>query len=184
MLPESRLVARLLIDGVTNEGWEQAIKIDNILQKSSQATAVRQARLIRLRLESADPALWPLVADGDKEIATQTLFAAAILHSELLRDFIRGVVTDHVRRLELKLSPLDWDRFLSDCVSNDPAVARWTESTRRKLLQVILRILAEARYLESTRSLRLLQPHIHPVVADMLRQSGKQRLLQLMELQA
>jgi len=52
MLSESRIVARLLLDGVRGAEWEQAIRINNVLQKSSPATAIRQARLIRLRLET------------------------------------------------------------------------------------------------------------------------------------
>ena len=184
MLPESRTVARLLMAGVTDAEWDSAIRTDNLLQKASPATAIRQARLIRFRLQSIDPKLWPLVAEGDKEVAMQSIFAAALKHSELLQDFVRSVVAGHMRRLEMTLSPREWDQFLADCQARDPAVSAWSESTRRKLLQVVLRILAEARYLESTRSLRLLDPHIHPVVANALKSVGEQRLLKLMELQA
>ena len=182
MLPESRIVARLLIAGVNDSEWGHAMRVDNVLQKGSPATAIRQARLIRLRLESVSPSLWPLVASGDKEVATQTLFAAALAHSELLRDFVLDVVADHARRLEMKLAPREWEQFLADCEARDPAVGTWSESTRRKHLQVVLRILAEARYLESTKSLRLIPPHTHPDVASALKDAGEQRLLALMEL--
>lgn len=184
MLPESRIVARLLMDRTNDREWEQAMRVDNVLQKGSPATATRQARLIRFRLESISPSLWPLVADGDKEVAMQALFAAALKHSDLLSDFVREVVADHVRRLEMTLSPREWEQFLAGCQARDPVVGTWSESTRRKLLQVVLRILAEARCLESTRSLRLLQPHIHPAVTKSLQDAGEQRLLALMELRA
>ena len=184
MLLESRIGARLLMDRVTDDEWGRALRIENVLQKSSPATAIRQARLIRFRLEAISPLLWPLIAEGDKEVATQALFAAALKHSELLRDFVRDVVGDHIRKLELTLAPREWDQFLADCQARDPAVGSWSESTRRKLLQVVLRILAEARCLESTRSLRLLQPHIHPTVANALKDAGEQNLLTLMELHA
>lgn len=184
MLPESRIVARLLMANVTDAEWDQAIRVDNLLQKGVPSTAIRQARLIRFRLEAISPSLWPLVAHGDKEAAVQALFAAALKHSELLRDFVRDVVTDHVRRLEMTIFPREWEQFLADCQARDPAVGTWSESTRRKLLQVVLRILAEARYLESTRSLRLIEPHLHPSVAKALKDAGEQRLLKLMELHA
>ena len=158
------------------------MRVDNVLQKGSPATAIRQARLIRFRLESINPVLWPLVADGGKEVATQVLFGAALKHSEVLSDFVRDVVADHLRRFEVSLSPREWERFLADCQARDPAVATWSESTRRKHLQVVLRILAEARYLESTKTLRLIQPHTHPAVASALKDAGEQRLLTLMEL--
>lgn len=182
MLPESRVVARLMMNAVTDAQWDRALRIDNVLQKTSPATAIRQARLIRFRLEAIDPSLWPLIADGDKEVATQALLAAALKHSRLLRDFVRIVVADHVRRLEMTLASREWHQFLADCEARDPSVGSWSESTRRKLLQVVLRILAEARYLESTRSLRLLQPHLHPAVSSALKAAGEQRTLDLMEL--
>lgn len=158
------------------------MRVENVLQKASPATAVRQARLIRLRLESIDSRVWPLIKDGDKETATQLLFAAALKHSQLLKDFLREVVANHVRRLEHSLSANAWEPFLHDCAARDPAVATWSNSTRKKLLQVIIRILAEARYLESTRSLRLLPLHIHPNVRQALVAAGEGKLVPMMEL--
>jgi len=183
MLPESRVVAGLLLKGADGVAWDKAVRIENVLQKSSPATAVRQARLIRFRLETMDRSIWASIKDGDKEVATQLLFAAAIKHSELLKDFLREVAADHVRRLEDKLSLNDWERFLSDCEARDPNVHSWSESTRKKLLQVIVRILAEARYLESTRSLRLLPLHLSAVSKSALTAAGEGALIKIMELQ-
>ncbi|MEI4516343.1 MULTISPECIES: DUF1819 family protein [unclassified Stenotrophomonas] len=184
MLPESRIIAGLLLQRLDDAAWQNALRVENVLQKSAPATAVRQARLIRLRLESIDASVWSVIRDGDKEMATQLLFAAALKHSELLKDFLREVVADHARRLEHSLSVTAWDPFLHDCAGRDPAVATWSNSTRKKLVQVIIRILAEARYLESTRSLRLLPPHLHPVVRRSLLAAGEGQLVPMMELRA
>jgi hypothetical protein len=184
MLPESRTIAGILIQRPDHTAWEQAVRVDNALQKRSPATAVRQARLIRFRLETIDSSVWKLIKDGDREVAVQLLFAAALNHSELLKDFLQEVVLDHVRRLERCLSVKAWEPFLHDCAARDPAVATWSNSTRMKLLQVIIRMLTEARYLESTRSLRLLSPHIHPIVQRALVAVGEGELLKTMELQA
>jgi len=184
MLPESRIVARLLLEGGTRQVLDQAIRVDNVLQKSSPTTAIRQARLIRLRLQSIAPNTWTLIAEGDKEVATQLLFAAALKHSLLLTDFVRDVVADHVRRLEQTLSVRTWESFLAECAIRDAGVALWSMSTRHKLLQVMVRILAEARYLQSTRSLRLLPPHINQTVRRTLVELGEHELLQTMELHA
>lgn len=184
LLPESRIIAGLLLDDVDDSAWDHAVRVDNVLQKSSPATAVRQARLIRLRLETIHPSVWIVIRDGDKETASQLLFAAALNHSELLKDFLREVVSDHIRRLEQVLSVKAWEPFLQDCAARDPAVGMWSDSTRKKLLQVIIRMLAEARYLESTRSLRLLLPHLHPTVRQTLQDVGDGELVKLMELNA
>ena len=43
MLPESRVIAGLLLQHPDDSGWQQALRVDNVLQKSSPATTVRQA---------------------------------------------------------------------------------------------------------------------------------------------
>lgn len=183
MLPESRRIAELLLRAPTDAEWDRAIKVDNILQKGTPSTAVRQARLVRLRLAPMGEAAWRLVAGGDQEVASQTLFAAAMLHSRLLRDFVRGVLVSHHRRLDQQVQPREWDGFLDECAARDPAVESWTASTRAKLLQVILRILVEAKYLESSRTLRLRSPSVHPQVRRLLQDLDHLDVISTMELQ-
>lgn len=184
MLPESRRIAELLLRNPTRAEWDQAIKFDNILQKSTPSTAVRQARLIRLRLLPLGAQAWDSVAFGERQVALQTLFAASLLHSELLRDFVHQVLAGHHRRLDLHLQAREWEPFLAECAARDQGVLAWTASTRAKLLQVILRILVEARYLDSSRTLRLRDPDVHPRVKHLLLQLGHPELIATMELQA
>ena len=122
MLPESRRVASLMLTQPSRQSWFEALRLDNILQKKSPATARRQARLIRNRLETLDESAWQKVAEGEQEVALQVLLAAAIKHSRLLGDFLGDVVAGRLRRLERTLSPGDWDAFLADCAHRDPAV--------------------------------------------------------------
>lgn len=182
MLPESRRVARFMLTQPDRATWFETLKTENILQKKSPATARRQARLIRNRLETLDEEAWQLVAEGEQEIALQILLAASIKHSRLLGDFMRDVVAGHLRRLEETLIVSDWDAFLADCMQRDPDVAAWSDSTKAKLLQVVLRMLAEARYLESTRSLRLTPPLLHPEVQRYLKSRSEAAVLAAMEL--
>ena len=63
-VPESRIVARLLLDGADRQAWKDAIVGENLLQARNPVTAIRLARLIRLRLETMDADLWRLVRDG------------------------------------------------------------------------------------------------------------------------
>ncbi len=182
MLPESRRIARFMLTQPDRATWFDTLRTDNILQKKSPATARRQARLIRNRLETLDEQAWQMVAEGEQELALQILLAAAAKHSRLLGDFMRDVVAGHIRRFEQNLAASDWDAFLADCVQRDPAVAAWSDTTKAKLLQVVLRILAEARYLESTRSLRLTPPLLHPEVQRYLKSRSESDLLAAMEL--
>lgn len=183
MLPESRRIAVLLLTRPTPDQWNTALEDENLLQKKP-ATARRQARLIRNRLEMLDDEGLHLVAKGEGELCSQILLAAAIRHSRLLGDFLRHVYSADLRRLENTLSRRQWEAFLTECEHRDDAVSRWAESTRKKLFQVVVRVLAEARYLDSTRRMKLTPPMLHPKTRAYLKHLGDAETLARMEVDA
>ena len=182
LIAESRKIARLLLGGVDRDAWYRAIIVENILQKRSPATAKRQARLIRHRLELMTPELWRMVAEGNAEVATQALLAAAIKHTRLLGDFLDRVVRQHILSFDFHLSAGAWSDFIESCEYLDPNVRRWTESTRLKLRQVVFRILAEAKYIDSTRSLKLTLVPIVDEVRRYLLDNHEYHVLKCMEI--
>lgn len=180
LVAESRKLAGLLLGSPIPAQWDTAIKQDNILQRSP-STARRMARLIRNRLDTLDMEGLELVATGDAELCVQMLMVAAIRHSRLLGDFMRDVYAQDLRQLERYLSHRQWDAFLADCEQQDAAVASWAATTRLKLFQVIVRILAEAKYLDSSKTMGLTPPLLHPRVRSYLFQLGDLETLQRMD---
>jgi len=81
-----------------------------------------------------------------------------------LGDFLLHVYANRQRRLEPNLVHTDWQDFLTECTHHDAAAAGWSDSTKAKLFQVIVRILAEARYLENARTMKLTPQAVHPDV--------------------
>ena len=183
MLPESRRIAAFMLTGPDEAAWTKAYSLEgNLLQKNHPATARRMGRLIRNRIEGGSDEMLHLIAEGDRELAIQLLMACAIRHSRILGDYLRDIYRGRLRRLETTLDPRDWDTFLHECAHRDPAVAAWSVSTRRKIFQVIIRMLAEAGYLKSTRGLVMTAPHLHPVVIQYLQGIGWQDTLAVMEM--
>ena len=165
LLPlESRRIATLLLKQPDSAEWQHSIETENILQKNTPATSRRQATLIRRRLETLDAQAWQMIAERESEVVNQLLLTAAVKHSRLLGDFMVRVYADRQRRLESALAPIDWQDFLAECAHHDSTVAGWTESTKAKLFQVIVRILVESSYLENARSKKLTPPSLHPDV--------------------
>ena len=181
MVRESRIIAGLLLDKATSEQWDQAICIENHLQKRSPATAKRNAQAIRKRLELLEPEFWQALRDGDDELATQTAFCAALERNLLLVEFMEGVVRDayitHTEQLEV----FQWMDFLDDSSQRDPNILDWKESSKKKMGQVVFRMLAEVGYLKSTRSLKLQNVLIRPEIRAMLDDSYRQRIRKCME---
>lgn len=181
MLPESRRIARLMLDSPSHEHWLHALKVENILQKSP-TTALRQAQLIRNRLKTIAEEGWQLIVDGNSELASQILFIAALRHSRLLADFLRDVYHQDLRRMAKSITPRQWEDFLSDCENRDNQVADWAVSTRKKLFQVIVRILVEAKYLDSSRTMNLTPPMLHPQTIAFLLKYGYSDLRSKMDI--
>ncbi|MES2069248.1 MAG: DUF1819 family protein [Pseudomonadota bacterium] len=182
LLPlESRRIAKLLLSSPDQAAWLRAIETENILQKKTPATARRQATLLRRRLTTLDAGAWKMIAERESEVVIQLLLTAAVKHSQLLGDFILRVYDDRQRRLEPALASSDWHDFLAECAHHDPAAAGWSESTKAKLFQVILRILAEAKYIESPRSMKLTPQSLHPDVRRYLSTHDETYALECLE---
>jgi hypothetical protein len=180
-LQESRIVAGLLLDGVSDTEWKDAIEVANVLQKRSPATAKRQASLMRVRLASMKPNLWELVRDGSKVAATHAMFAAAIKHSTLLGDFLDLMVRDQFRMFRQDLPRKLWPDFIEKCRDRDPHMPEWQESTTSKLGDSVYRILAEVGYLMDNQKYILQPVRISHEVMTYLRDNEEDYVLRCIQ---
>lgn len=181
LVPESRKIAKLFIENCDQKCWHKAI-IDNILQKRNPASAKRQAKLIRNRLELMTPDFWELIELGSSDIVVQALLAATIKQCHLLGDFMNGVIRDNWCSFNKYTTHKDWDDFIEICIQIDPKIAKWTISTKNKLKQVIFRILAESKYIDGVRSCRLLPVTIVPEVCNYLKKNSEDYVIRCMDI--
>ena len=61
---------------------------------------------------------------------------------------MRDFYGEALRQLKNSLSHRQWESFVRECEHRDPAVLTWAASTRKKLFQVVVRILVKAKYLD------------------------------------
>jgi hypothetical protein len=163
-LYESRIISGLLLSSVTPSAWKTAIEVENILQKTSQGTAKRQASLIRARLLTMTPDHWLLVRDGSKPVANQAMFAAAIAHSCLLRDFLIHTVRDCFRTGDLVLTRRHWRNYVNACRERDPEMTVWALSTTDKLGDSVFQIMTEVGLLSANSKPSLQMIHYEPEI--------------------
>lgn len=181
LVPESRIVAKLLLEDISGKDWTQIIATENVLQKRTQNTANTHANLARSRLKTMGPKLWKLVSNGSSPVATHAVLAATIKFSPLLGDFMNLALKEEFKRFEEKLRPTLWDNYLDACRDRDPNMPKWTEGTRAKLKQNAFRILAEAGFLTDTRSKRLNPVPIAPEVISYLEDHKEAYVLQCIQ---
>ncbi len=176
-VPESRVIADLLLRGVNGDDWLAAVLQQNVLQPRTAETARRLSRLIRARLTLMDAGLWRLVRDGTGDTATHAVLAAAVKHSMLLGDFLDLVVREQYRIFGTTLSDKLWGQYLDDCRARDPDMPVWYESTRKRLRSSVFQILAQAGYIDNTRSKTLQTVHVASKVIDYLENHDEQYVL-------
>jgi hypothetical protein len=178
---ESRIIADLLLRGIGQGEWDEAILDKNVLQARSPETARRLTRLIRGRLETMEGGLWRLVRDDTGTVATHAVLAGAVKHSPLLGDFLDLVVREHYRVFSATLSNKSWQDYLDDCRGRDPEMPIWNESTRKRLRSSVFQILAQAGYIENTRSKRLQTVHIASQVLKNLERYNEHHVLRCIQ---
>lgn len=174
---ESRVIAGLLLKGIGAEGWKDAIVKQNVLKTRTPATAIRLAKLIRGRLETMEADLWKLIRDGKGNVATHATLAAAVKHSPLLGDFLDLVVAEQYRVFGKVLSNKMWNDYLDGCRGRDSAMPQWSDTTRRRLRSSVFQTLAQAGYVESTRTLKLQPVHVADPVVRYLTDHGEEYVL-------
>jgi hypothetical protein len=178
---ESRIIADLLLQGATPEQWQEVVQQHNRLQKRTPASAKRVAQALRKRLERLDEPFWCAIRDGDDQLATQVVFCSALERNLLLVEFIETVLQDaFITRAEV-LETYHWNEFLDERCQRDSAISMWTESSRKKMAQVVYRMLAEVGLLESTRTMKLQHLLIRSEVRSLLEDSYRNRIKACLE---
>jgi len=182
LVRESRVVARLLVEGPDRETARERLLAGNLLQNSSPETTRKYFSLIVPRLESLPPAMLGFIASGTEELVRMTLFVAVLRSLDLVADFVADVLLARVRSFDTALQRTDWSRFIEERAAVDPSIHDWSETSRKKMGQVVFRMLAEAGYLQSTRSLGIVFPSVPPELVAALEADGDGRTLKLLRL--
>jgi hypothetical protein len=127
------------------------------------------------------PDLWKLVRDGKGTIAIHAVFAAAVKHSLLLGDFLDLVVSEQYRLFGRQLSNKMFADFLEGCRERDPDMPQWNETTRKRLRSSVFQMLAQAGYIENTRSLKLQTVHVADQVLRYLKANHEDYVLRCIQ---
>ncbi|MGI2226502.1 DUF1819 family protein [Shewanella frigidimarina] len=181
MIRESQIIADLLLKKPDASQWNNAIVDENILQKPSVASAKRNAATIKKRLEGFDEIFLQKLAYSGTEEATQLMFAATLMNSTLLADFMRSIVSDARRMFRESLNVDDWLHFWEGQTRLYPALGDMTSSSTYKVSQVAFKVLADAGYIENTKNRRLMNVYITPDVRQILLNLKREDILRAME---
>ena len=181
LIHESQKTASLLLSGLTEEQIKKKVIDENLFQYRSQGATKMRLRLILTRLLSMNQDILPMISEGDYILSTQSLLSCSVKHSRLLGDFMLRVIGTRIRIIDDRLSNRDWTKYLESCELIDPHVKDLTDSTRKKLKQIIFRILVESKYLESQKLPKLTPVRIEPELKSFLIKYKEKYVLSCLE---
>ena len=180
-LRESRIVADLLLHGVSDDAWKEAVLEQDVLQMGSVVTITRSSNILRARLEPLGEGLWMMVRDGERFQATQAALAGAVKHSRLLGDFMDITMREQRALFAKKLENRMWNDYIAGCRGRDPDMPHWSDTTLAKLRSIVFSMLVEAEFLKDTRSRLLQNVFVDPQLAAYLRDRGDSYVLRCLE---
>ena len=181
MLKDSLILAKYLLQDPDTEQWKQFIVEENVLQRRSSQTALRAAATVRKRLS-------PLGHDFLKDILSlpersyvQLLMAALLVQSPIMADFMGTVLAEARRMYKPSLEQNAWQNFIDDRRRAWPELDDYSDETYKKIGKNVIRSLAEAGYLDSSRNKQIQAVYVEPEVKNWLDKLNRADLIEVME---
>jgi hypothetical protein len=92
--------------------------------------------------------------------------------NRIVWDFMTTVVGEKYRTMDYCLGKMDVNTFMFQLQEQNDDVAAWSDSTIQKIKQVLIKILVECEYLDSTKSTRLNSVYLFPELEAVIREKN------------
>ncbi|MBC8466719.1 MAG: DUF1819 family protein [Deltaproteobacteria bacterium] len=120
---------------------------DNLLQTRTKSSAIRISREICLRLETLTHKQLQLLESGSAQEQRYLLWIAVCKRYAFIRQFMDEMVREKYIRMDLQISPADYDIFFQEKAEIHIEFDRLSASTRAKQRQVLFKSMREAEIL-------------------------------------
>ena len=158
------------MEGLSDDVAIQRIVKENLFQYPTERSVKRMAGACVRRLQGMnDIDLVSAIATKPQDVSRQICLYAMMKEHRLISDFMLTVIGEKYRTQDLSFGRIDVNTFFLRLQEQDDAVATWSEKTIQKLGQVIVRILVDNEYLDSTKADRLNPILIFSVLENTLR---------------
>ena len=143
------------------------INDQNLLQSRVQSTTTRKLREIFARLQVLTSPQIELLVSGSRTEQNLLLWLACCKRYQLLADFAQEILHDKFIRLDLTISLIEVGNFVETKSVWHEELENLKESTRTKLVTVMMRMLREAELISNDDVIRpqLMSPQLARVVA-------------------
>lgn len=170
---EMRTTARLLAQGLNDKEIMEQIVSGNLFQYPTEKTVRQMAKTCLHRLHGVeDTDLICAVAVQSADVAKQICLYAMMKQYRIVWDFMITVIGEKYRQQDFSFSQMDIGVFLMRLQEQDDCVASWSDSTVKKIRQVMVRMLVENEYLDGIKAQKLNPVWLNPVLENAIKLNG------------
>lgn len=175
---EMRTTAKLMSEGLDEDEITKRICDENLFQYPTEKTIKSMARTCIERLNALqDKDLVNAIANQVSDTAKQICMYAMMKHYRLVWDFMITVIGEKYRIQDFSFGQKDINVFFMQLQEQDECVAGWSESTIKKIRQVLIKILVENEYLDTAKSDHINPVWLNPVLENAIKANNDDRAL-------
>lgn len=175
---EMRTTAKLICEELEDNEIIDRIVEDNLFQYPTEKSIRQMAKACIARLKGmGDMDLVEAVASQSSETAKQICLYAMMKQYRLVWDFMITVIGEKYRIQNFSFSQMDVNVFFMQLQEQDDYVAGWSESTMKKIRQILIRVLAENEYLDDIKADHINPVWLNPVLENAIRSNNDDRVL-------
>lgn len=148
LVQESIKVAELFFK---KKDWKKVSQIaadENLFQYRTVSSLKRTLSEIISRLKLLSEDALNLLINGYKEEQLQILWLAVCLRYPFIYEFSVEVIREKYRSMQYKIEQFDFDAFFNSKMNYHESLENITETTRKKLKQVLFKMMKEAEIID------------------------------------
>lgn len=159
---EMRITAKLLNEGLNSDAVMNKVIDENLFQYPTEKSVKRMVKTCIQRLEFLqDTNLISDIATKSQDVARQICLYAMMKQYRLVSDFMLSVVGEKYRTQDLAFGKIDTNVYFLRLQEQNEAIATWSDKTITKLKQILVKLLVDNEYLDSTKA-----DHLNPVLLN------------------
>ena len=175
---EMRTTAKLMSEGLSEEELVDRIVDENLFQYPTEKSVRQMAKTCITRLHCMeDDDLIDAISSQSSDTAKQICMYAMMKQYRLVWDFMITVIGEKYRTQDLSFSQMDINVFFMQLQEQDDYVAGWSESTVKKIRQILIRVLAENEYLDNIKADHINPVWLNPILENAIRNNNDDRAL-------
>jgi len=165
---EMRTTAKLMVEGLDDGEVTKRIVEDNLFQYPTEKSLASISKACIARLYAlGDRDLITAITTQPMDTAKQICLYAMMKRYRLVWDFMLTVIGEKYRLQEFSFGKKDINIFFMQIQEQDDFVSAWSDSTIKKIRQVLIKILVENGYLDHIKS-----EHLNPVLLSSVLENG------------